>query len=360
MSGHGHVDPSNKKIALLISLLALVLAFSETLGKAAQTEALAQNIEASNLWNFFQAKTIRMTVLRTAGESLAAEVGPQAGDALKAQITKWKETAERYDSSVHRRGPQGTRRAREGRRASVTAPWRRTTSTRAASGAVQIAIVLASATIITGMNALAWVAGGLGLLGIVFSVIGFFAPTAVHLFRSAPRRSGAEVARAGNPPPARQRDRARRGAYAREHRGGGDHRRQRADQRRVARPVRVAGGEREHRVAVVHRVHRVDRARQPVVCHLRDLLRLRLGERGLSAATTPLWSPAPPASAPAARRAATRALSPPARRRPRRARRRERARHRVDDVADRVDRDDRAHGHAADTHRRRADAASNT
>jgi len=51
-----------------------------------------------------------------------------------------------------------------------------------ASGAVQIAIVLASATIITGMNALAWVAGGLGLLGIAFSLIGFFAPTAVHLF----------------------------------------------------------------------------------------------------------------------------------------------------------------------------------
>ena len=36
-AGHGHIDPSNKKIALLIAVLALVLAFSETLGKAAQT-----------------------------------------------------------------------------------------------------------------------------------------------------------------------------------------------------------------------------------------------------------------------------------------------------------------------------------
>jgi hypothetical protein len=55
--GHGHVDGhgSNKGVALLISVLALVLAFSETLGKAAQTSATASNIEASNLWALFQA-----------------------------------------------------------------------------------------------------------------------------------------------------------------------------------------------------------------------------------------------------------------------------------------------------------------
>jgi hypothetical protein len=39
--------------------------------------------------------------------------------------------------------------------------------------------VLASASIITGMVLLAWIAGG---LGIIFSVIGFFFPTSVHLF----------------------------------------------------------------------------------------------------------------------------------------------------------------------------------
>ena len=39
MSGGGHVDPSNKKIALQIAILAVVLAFSESLGKGAQTAA---------------------------------------------------------------------------------------------------------------------------------------------------------------------------------------------------------------------------------------------------------------------------------------------------------------------------------
>ena len=57
-AGHGHGGDhgsGNKRIALLISVLALVLAFAETLGKSAQTSALASNIEASNLWAFFQA-----------------------------------------------------------------------------------------------------------------------------------------------------------------------------------------------------------------------------------------------------------------------------------------------------------------
>ena len=51
-----------------------------------------------------------------------------------------------------------------------------------ASGALQIAIVLASANVITGAVFLMWGALGLGLLGIVFSLIGLLAPTAVHLF----------------------------------------------------------------------------------------------------------------------------------------------------------------------------------
>ncbi|MEJ2377084.1 MAG: DUF4337 family protein, partial [Pseudolabrys sp.] len=68
-----HAGQSNKKIALLISVLALFLAFSETLGKSAQTETIAQNVAANDLWAFYQAKHIRQTVLSTAGEQLQFE-----------------------------------------------------------------------------------------------------------------------------------------------------------------------------------------------------------------------------------------------------------------------------------------------
>jgi hypothetical protein len=51
-----------------------------------------------------------------------------------------------------------------------------------ASAALQIGIVLASATVITGMVFLSYLAAGLGVLGLGFMAIGLLAPHAVHLF----------------------------------------------------------------------------------------------------------------------------------------------------------------------------------
>src|SRR5262249_30582310 len=65
-----HISHTNKKIALMIAVLALFLALSETLGKSAQTGAISDNVEASNLWAFYQAKTIRMAQIRTAAEAM--------------------------------------------------------------------------------------------------------------------------------------------------------------------------------------------------------------------------------------------------------------------------------------------------
>ena len=45
----------------------------------------------------------------------------------------------------------------------------------------QIAIVLASATVITGAAILTWIAGGLVLIGMFFGLIGLVAPNAFHL-----------------------------------------------------------------------------------------------------------------------------------------------------------------------------------
>src|SRR5205807_8305635 len=114
-----HAAHSNRKIALLIAVLALFLALSETLGKSAQTEGIGANIEASDLWAFFQAKTIRQTVLRTGGEALTIELAAVNDAAAKAamekQIDSWKKTMERYESEPStNEGRQGlTARAQE-------------------------------------------------------------------------------------------------------------------------------------------------------------------------------------------------------------------------------------------------------
>ena len=97
-----HASGSNKKIALLIAVIALFLALSETLGKGAQTEAISKNVEASNLWAFFQAKSIRRTVVQATAEHARLSMGTVGDDAAKAalqkQIDDWNKTAARYRS----------------------------------------------------------------------------------------------------------------------------------------------------------------------------------------------------------------------------------------------------------------------
>ncbi len=181
MSAHGHGDHGgNKGVALLISVLALVLAFSETLGKSAQTSALSFNIEASNLWAFFQSKTIRQTTLRTAADQLEAQVDTEKS---RKQVQAWKKTADRYqdepDTGEGRTQLAARAKAAEKKRDLSLAAYHHY---ELSSAAAQIAIVLASASIITTIPLLFWTAGALGLVAVAFCVIGFWFPTAVHLF----------------------------------------------------------------------------------------------------------------------------------------------------------------------------------
>jgi hypothetical protein len=187
--GEGH-DKLNKRVALLIAFIALFLAFSETLGKSAQTAALNYQIEASNLWNFFQAKNIRRTATIVATESARIDlVG--ADDARTAALTKqideWTKTAARYQSEPEAAGGKGEGTRELARRAIEEQDKRDVALAKyhhyeVASAAFQIGIVLASATVITGMVALSFLAAGLGVVGIAFMGIGLFAPHAVHLF----------------------------------------------------------------------------------------------------------------------------------------------------------------------------------
>ena len=191
-----HAAHSNKGIALLISVLALFLALSETLGKSAQTEGISYNVEASNLWAFYQAKTIRQTSLVVAADALTVTLPTITDPALKQAMTKqieaWRATAARYESEPKPTGGEGRRELSQ--RATKAQEERDVALAKyhhyeIASAAFQIGIVLASATIITGMMALAFGAGGLGVVGLIIMGLGLFAPNlmheAAHLFSHA-------------------------------------------------------------------------------------------------------------------------------------------------------------------------------
>ena len=182
-----HISGQNRKIALLIAVIALFLAFSETLGKSAQTAAISDNVEASNLWAFFQAKTIRMTTLTTAAETRKIDAEASADAAIKAsmgkQIEAWQKTAARYNDEPEtgegRKQLAARALAAERKRDNAMAKYHHY---EVASAAFQIGIVLASAAVITGMMVLSYLSIALAIGGLGFMGIALFAPHAVHLF----------------------------------------------------------------------------------------------------------------------------------------------------------------------------------
>jgi Domain of unknown function (DUF4337) len=181
-----HSQYFNRRIALLIAVLALFLSFSETLGKSAQTEAVDANVKSSDTWAFFQAKDIRRTTLNTAADQTALLAANMTDAAAKAAIDKqieaWRATAARYESDPK----TGEGRKELAERAKKQEEERELALAKyhhyeLASAAFQIGIVLASAAVITGIAALAWLGGALGIIGLGLLALGLFAPHAVHL-----------------------------------------------------------------------------------------------------------------------------------------------------------------------------------
>jgi hypothetical protein len=176
-----HAAGENKKIAMLIAVLALFLAFSETFGKSAQTEAMDANVKSADTWAFSQAKDIRRTTLLAAADQTtlltAGVTDPTTKAAIDKQVDTWRKTAARYESDPSTGEGLKELRARakeqeEDRDLSLA----KYHNYELASAAFQVGIVLASATLITGIVQLAWFSGALGLIGLVMLVLGLFAP----------------------------------------------------------------------------------------------------------------------------------------------------------------------------------------
>jgi len=185
---HAHQKVSlNRKIAVGISILAAALAIVEAAGKSAQNTSISANIEASNLWSFFQAKTIRMTTMETAADAIEGVVAgktlPESATvALDKKVADWRAAAQRYRSEPE----TGEGRKELAARAKVAEETRDHALAayhlyEYGAAALQISIVLCSAATVTGAVALALGAGGLGVVGVGFALIAWLAPTLIHL-----------------------------------------------------------------------------------------------------------------------------------------------------------------------------------
>ncbi len=173
----------DRTVALIIAILALLLALSEAGAKKAQHLSIESNIEASDLFNFYQAKRIRSTVVESASKSLKAQktalVDLKAQEAFDKQIADFNAAVARFEKDPKK--PEDSLDAIQERAKAATEARElanhRLQHYELGSGLSQIAIVLASAAIITGISALIWFAVGLGVIGAILMAFGFLAPT---------------------------------------------------------------------------------------------------------------------------------------------------------------------------------------
>jgi len=171
----------DRLIAVYIGILAVVLAIAGVGGGNATKDATARNIEAANIWAFFQAKNIRRHEVRLQiGEFevlLATQPGltEQTRALVEGKIYKLQQDEARYTSEPET--GEGTKELM------VKARDLEQQRDRAMSkdpyfdygqALVQIAIVLASVAIITGGNALLTLSGLLAAIGTLLTLNGFF------------------------------------------------------------------------------------------------------------------------------------------------------------------------------------------
>jgi hypothetical protein len=172
-----HADPSARRIAVLVSILAAVLAVTEIGGKAAQIAYLTHHIAVSDDWAFYQARNLRASVRETEiamlnslpnaqdpavqgrikeSETFIARMrdDPNGGGGMKQLAVKAREQETERDEAAHRYH-----------------------NYEYAVGGLEIAIVLASVSVVTRMRPLAIGACCVGAISAAMSLA-----VALHLF----------------------------------------------------------------------------------------------------------------------------------------------------------------------------------
>ena len=162
-------DPFEKRAAVTIAILAVVLALFGNRAENARTEAIIKTNKAVDQWAFFQAKGIKGNIA-SAEQELLTLLAPSQNPV--ADVAK---NAERLKTEAERYKTEQEEPKKEARKAENEADLELKISERCERGslALQIAIVVASVSILAHSHAF-WIASIiLGLIGIGIGVTAF-------------------------------------------------------------------------------------------------------------------------------------------------------------------------------------------
>ena len=165
-----HGDSAARWVAILVALFAAGLALADVGEKASQTSFLMHHIAMTDDYAYYQAKNLRIETLQSSNDILrnlpggitaaiaerikAADAtiarlrdNPKEGNGMKQLLAQAEENRRHADHALHREhGYAG------------------------AAGALQIAILLASVSIVTRMAPLRYAAGAIGGLAMLFGL----------------------------------------------------------------------------------------------------------------------------------------------------------------------------------------------
>jgi Domain of unknown function (DUF4337) len=166
-------DNTARHIAILIAALAAMLAMAEMGERGAQNLFLTHHITSVDKWAFYQAKNVRSNLYAVTADVL--ESLPNSGDeAVRRRIEAAKTQAQRMlddEQTVGRKQLGEQARHEEEKR---DAQFERYEKLERVVGALQIAIVLASVSVVSRVRTLAFIAGAVGLAAGVYGLVVHF------------------------------------------------------------------------------------------------------------------------------------------------------------------------------------------
>jgi Domain of unknown function (DUF4337) len=190
VKGKSPDEKFRSRAALTIAIMAMLLAITSLGGGNVAEDIVANNIQASNRWAFYQAKNARQTSNKLAADELQLELtlrekelSPAARELIEKKIQQYNETVARYENEPDHRDPQNEMKgegknqlAKQGRyfEAQRDLAMKQDTNFDFAEALFQIAIVLASVAIISYSRMVLKLSIGLGAIATLLMLNGFF------------------------------------------------------------------------------------------------------------------------------------------------------------------------------------------
>lgn len=169
------------RTALFIAVMAMLLAITSLGGGNAAEDIMNYNIQASDTWAFYQAKTIRKTNTELAADALEAQLtmsqnlGPEHRQTIEKKIADYRANVARYESEPDK--GEGRKELSEKAKALTLQrdhAMQQDPNFDFSEALFQIAIVLASVAILSNSRKILYVALVAGALATVLMLNGYF------------------------------------------------------------------------------------------------------------------------------------------------------------------------------------------